>query len=117
MRTQHPVSLLFQNSFYHITDGNIIFYNCNIFHKTLPRFLPPYTLTHIVTIGRPLCYRLFLLTSIRLEHAYTDLLTTDYSVFYITEKNGFANYQMFVQKFKQIFHNTPLKIRKLKKRQ
>lgn len=51
------------------------------------------------------------ITSIRLEHAYTDLLTTDYTVFYIAEKNGFANYQMFVQKFKQKFHNTPLKIR------
>lgn len=57
------------------------------------------------------------ITGIRLEHAYTDLLTTDYSVFYIAEKNGFANYQMFVQKFKQKFHNTPLKIRNLKKRQ
>lgn len=55
------------------------------------------------------------MTGIRLEHAYTDLLTTDYSVFYIAEKNGFANYQMFVQKFKLKFHNTPLKIRKLKK--
>lgn len=52
------------------------------------------------------------IASIRLEHAYTDLLTTDYSVFYIAEKNGFANYQMFIQKFKQKFQNTPLKVRK-----
>lgn len=53
------------------------------------------------------------IAGIRLEHAYTDLLTTDYSVFYIAEKNGFANYQIFIQKFKQKFQNTPMKVRKI----
>lgn len=55
------------------------------------------------------------ITSVRLEHAYTDLLTTDYPVSIISEKNGFSNYAMFVQKFKQAYHNTPLKVRKSRK--
>lgn len=52
------------------------------------------------------------ITSIRLEHAYTDLLTTEYPVQYISEKNGFANYAMFSRKFKDTYHDTPMKIRK-----
>ena len=49
---------------------------------------------------------------IRLEHAYTDLITTNYPVLYISEKNGFANYQIFVQKFKNKYGRTPLILRK-----
>jgi len=52
------------------------------------------------------------ITLIRLEHSYTDLLTTNYSVLYISEKNGFSNYQMFVQKFKKTYGMTPLSLRK-----
>ena len=32
------------------------------------------------------------LTSVRMEHAYTDLITTDYPIHEISEKNGFASY-------------------------
>lgn len=51
------------------------------------------------------------ITTIRLEHAYTDLITTDYSVHYIAEKNGFSNYPGFIQKFKDKYHMTPIKVR------
>lgn len=51
------------------------------------------------------------ITTIRLEHAYTDLLTTDYPILYIAEKNGFSNYQSFIQKFKNKYNATPFKIR------
>ena len=54
------------------------------------------------------------ISSVRLEHAYTDLLTTDYSINYVAEKNGFANYAMFVQKFKEKYLCTPNQVRRRK---
>lgn len=54
------------------------------------------------------------ITSVRLEHAYTDLLTTDYPVSYVAEKNGFANYAMFVRKFKEKYLCTPKQVRRRK---
>ena len=52
------------------------------------------------------------LTSVRMEHAYTDLITTDYPIHEISEKNGFASYAFFVRKFKEAYRTTPLKVRK-----
>ena len=52
------------------------------------------------------------LTSVRMEHAYTDLITTDYSIREISENNGFSSYAFFVRKFKEAYRTTPLKIRK-----
>lgn len=49
---------------------------------------------------------------IRLEHAYTDIVTTDYPISFISDKNGFANYPLFNQKFKEKYGDTPLKLRK-----
>ncbi|OUP82941.1 hypothetical protein B5F07_12280 [Lachnoclostridium sp. An169] len=54
------------------------------------------------------------ISSVRLEHAYTDLLTTDYSINYVAEKNGFASYAMFVQKFKEKYLCTPNQVRRRK---
>ena len=52
------------------------------------------------------------LTSVRMEHAYTDLITTDYSIREISENNGFSSYAFFVRKFKEAYRTTPLKVRK-----
>ena len=52
------------------------------------------------------------LTSVRMEHAYTDLITTDYSIRKISENNGFSSYAFFVRKFKEAYRTTPLKVRK-----
>ena len=52
------------------------------------------------------------LTSVRMEHAYTDLITTDYPIHEISEKNGFASYAFFVRKFKEAYRTTPLKVQK-----
>lgn len=53
-----------------------------------------------VTFSQYLC-------SMRLEHAYNDLITTDYPILHISEKNGFANYQLFSIKFKETYGCTP----------
>ena len=55
------------------------------------------------------------LNSLRLEFARNDLLTTDYSILTISEKNGFANYQLFLLNFKQLYGCTPLAYRKMYK--
>ncbi|WP_297426817.1 AraC family transcriptional regulator [Clostridium sp.] len=53
------------------------------------------------------------LNSIRLEHFYTDLINTDYSITELIEKNGFTNYKMFMKLFKDTYGYTPSKTRKL----
>lgn len=47
------------------------------------------------------------LCNIRLEHALNDLLTTNYPLLTISNSNGFANYQIFIQKFCQCYNMTP----------
>lgn len=61
------------------------------------------------TLGTPF---LEYITLVRLEHAYTDIITTDYPISYISDKNGFANYPLFNQKFKEKYGDTPLQMRK-----
>jgi len=53
------------------------------------------------------------LNSIRLEHFYTDLTNTDYSISELIEKNGFTNYKIFMKLFKDTYDRTPSEIRKL----
>jgi len=52
------------------------------------------------------------LNSVRLEHFYTDLINTDYSVTELIEKNGFTNYKMFMKLFKDTYGCTPSEMRK-----
>lgn len=52
------------------------------------------------------------LCSLRLEKASIDLATTDYPILDISERNGFANYQLFTIKFKKHYHCTPSQYRK-----
>lgn len=52
------------------------------------------------------------LNSVRLEHLYTDLINTDYSVTELTEKNGFTNYKMFMKLFKDTYECTPSEMRR-----
>lgn len=52
------------------------------------------------------------LSSLRLEYAKNDLLSTNLSILNISEKNGFANYQLFLQSFKQMYGCTPITYRK-----
>lgn len=52
------------------------------------------------------------LNSIRLEHFYTDLVNTDYSVTELIEKNGFTNYKMFMKLFKDTYGCTPSEMRR-----
>ncbi len=53
------------------------------------------------------------LNSIRLEHFYTDLINTDYSITELSERNGFTNYKMFMKLFKDTYGYTPSETRKL----
>lgn len=52
------------------------------------------------------------LCTMRLNQAYIDLTTTNLSTLFISEKNGFANYQFFVNKFKETYGCTPSQARK-----
>ncbi|BCZ46022.1 AraC family transcriptional regulator [Clostridium gelidum] len=53
------------------------------------------------------------LNSIRLEHFYTNLTNTDYSITELIEKNGFTNYKMFMKLFKDNYGCTPSETRKI----
>ncbi len=53
------------------------------------------------------------LNSVRLEHFYTDLTNTDYSITELIEKNGFTNYKMFMKLYKDTYGCTPSETRKL----
>ncbi|MDY3919954.1 MAG: AraC family transcriptional regulator [Candidatus Limivivens sp.] len=52
------------------------------------------------------------LCTLRLEKARTDLTTTNYSILTICNSNGFANYQIFTQKFREAYGMTPSEYRK-----
>lgn len=51
------------------------------------------------------------LCSVRLDQARNALLTTNTPIQQICDSNGFANYQMFVQKFKEVYKSTPSEYR------
>lgn len=51
--------------------------------------------------------------AIRLEHVYHDIITTDYTIGSIADKNGFCNnYKLFVKKFKEQYGCSPAEARK-----
>lgn len=51
--------------------------------------------------------------AVRLEHIYHDILTTDYTIGSIADKNGFChNYKLFVKKFKEQYGCSPGEARK-----
>lgn len=51
--------------------------------------------------------------AIRLEHVYHDIMTTDYTIGSIADKNGFCNnYKLFVKKFKEQYGCSPGEARK-----
>lgn len=52
------------------------------------------------------------LSSFRLEKVYSDLISTDTSILYLSEKNGFVNYPIFCSKFKEAYGCTPSECRK-----
>lgn len=52
------------------------------------------------------------LNSIRLEHAYIELVNTDHNISEIIERNGFKNYKMFTKLFKDEYDCSPNEKRK-----
>lgn len=52
----------------------------------------------------------------RLQKIQKDLLYTDYSIQYILDKNGFANYKRFLKLFKDTFQCSPKEYRKRSKK-
>lgn len=51
--------------------------------------------------------------AVRLEHVYHDILTTDYTIGSIADRNGFSNnYKLFVNKFKEQYGCSPGEARK-----
>lgn len=52
---------------------------------------------------------------VRLAHVYEDLLRTDLSVTAVLEKNGCANYKLFMRNFKSTYGCTPMQMRRFKK--
>ena len=52
------------------------------------------------------------LTSIRIHHAYQDLIGSDLSILQIALDNGFSDARSFTNAFKSYYHETPQKYRK-----
>lgn len=52
------------------------------------------------------------MNSIRIEHIYTDLLSTNDNLYELLEKHGFYNYKVFRKMFYDTFHTTPGNLRK-----
>ena len=52
------------------------------------------------------------LTSVRLYNANKELMNTDYSVLQIALDNGFPDARSFINKFKEVYNETPNKYRK-----
>ncbi len=52
------------------------------------------------------------LNTIRLEHAYIDIVNTDNNISQIIDNNGFTNYKMFIKLFKDAYSCTPFEKRK-----
>lgn len=53
------------------------------------------------------------LNSVRLDHFFTDLTNTDYSIAELIERNGFTNYKMFIKLFKDTYGCPPSEMRKI----
>lgn len=53
------------------------------------------------------------LNEIRLSHIYQDLISTDLPLNAILQNNGFTNYKLFRQLFREQFHTTPGEYRKM----
>lgn len=52
------------------------------------------------------------LNSIRMSHAFKQVMNTDYSILYIAENNGFSNVKAFNKLFKDMYNMTPTAYRK-----
>jgi AraC-like DNA-binding protein/beta-xylosidase len=52
------------------------------------------------------------LNLVRLQHAYHDLVTTDKSINYISDKNGFSNVASFNEIFRETYHMLPKEFQK-----
>lgn len=52
------------------------------------------------------------LQSVRLEKAYSDLVTTNHPTNFISDHNGFSSYSLFHSKFKETYGCTPAKCRR-----
>ncbi|WP_294377040.1 AraC family transcriptional regulator [uncultured Clostridium sp.] len=53
------------------------------------------------------------LNSIRINHAYIDILNTTDSILSISYRHGFKNINSFYREFKKQYNNSPLEIRRL----
>ncbi len=51
------------------------------------------------------------LNAIRLSHFYQDLVSTDYSITDLMDRNGISNYKVFLRTFKEAYGASPSKIR------
>lgn len=51
------------------------------------------------------------LNAVRLLHFYRELLSTDYSITELMERNGITNYKVFIRSFKETYGTTPNKLR------
>lgn len=61
------------------------------------------------TFGVTFCHYL---CSLRLKKAHEDLVATNDPLLHISEKNGFANYQLFTSSFKEAYGCTPSQYRR-----
>ena len=61
------------------------------------------------SIGIPLMQHIL---RVRIAHFYHDLTTTDEPVMQLLEKHGLTNYKLFSRTFKELYGDTPLRIRK-----
>lgn len=52
--------------------------------------------------------------AVRLLHFHRDLLSTDYSITELMERNGITNYKVFIRDFKKTYGTTPAKLRSSK---
>jgi AraC-like DNA-binding protein len=51
------------------------------------------------------------LNAVRLLHFHRELLSTDYSITELMERNGITNYKVFIRSFKETYGTTPYKLR------
>lgn len=53
------------------------------------------------------------LNAVRLLHFHRELLSTDYSITELMDRNGITNYKVFIRDFKKTYGTTPAKLRAL----
>ena len=53
------------------------------------------------------------LNAVRLLHFHRELLSTDYSITRLMERNGITNYKVFIRSFKDTYGTTPGKLRSM----